>query len=174
LIEKDWLASVDAAKGRFRSFLLASMKHFLANEWDKQNRLKRGGGRPVLSLDEQEADTRYREEPADHASPDKLYELAWARTVLAAALDALGGAYAARGKSNRFDALKPCLMRDPDAPGYAELGARLGLSEGAVKSAVHEMRGQFRERLLEVVGATVASRADAERELRDLLAAFSQ
>src|SRR5436190_12877409 len=109
-LERNYLEKLTSQKGRFRAFLLASLKHFLANEWDRANRQKRGGGVTPLSLDWQSADARYQIDPADNLSPDKLYDRAWAVTLLERVITRLGDESAAEGKSKHFESLKPFLM----------------------------------------------------------------
>jgi RNA polymerase sigma-70 factor (ECF subfamily) len=173
LLAAEALAAVDRAKGRFRSFLLASMKNFLANERDRARAAKRGGGRQPLSLDAVEAENRYRMEPADTLSPDRLYDRRWALAVLEQVLADLAAQCAAAGKSELFDALKPAFGGGRTACSYAEIGGRLGMSEGAVKVAVHRLRQRYRDILRITVAQTLASPDEVDDELRHLLAALS-
>ena len=172
LIEQEWLAGVAREKGRFRSFLLAALQHFLANERERGRAQKRGGDAIITHLDATSAETRYQREPADAATADRLFDRQWAVTLLDRVLDRLRAEQASAGKLAQFDALKSALLGDKAAGGYAELGATLGLSEGAVKVAVHRLRQRYRELLREEVAATVASSADVEDELQSLFAAL--
>ncbi len=149
LLEKNYLEGLSSEKGKFRAFLLVALKHFLANEWDRANRQKRGGGVTVLSLNWQNGDTRYQIDPADNLSPDKLYDRAWAVTLLERVITRLREESASEGKSKSFEQLKPFLMVGKSAIPYAEAGAALDLTEGAVRVAVHRLRRRYRELLRE-------------------------
>lgn len=174
LLGKNWLADVDRAKGRFRSFLLAAMKHFLANEWDKSKALKRGGGvHNFISLDAESAESRYALEPADHVTADKLYERRWALTLLDATLARLREEFVADGKAKQFDEFKFTLTGGRGDTPYAELAARFGMSEGAVKVTVHRLRQRYREVLRAQIADTVGDAGEVEAELRHLFAALS-
>lgn len=173
LLERNFLAQVSRERGRFRSFLLAAMKHFLANEWDKARAQKRGGDRTMIPIDAGTAEQRYGREPADTASADKIYERRWVLALLDQVLKTLREDYAAAGKAELFDALKACLTGDSDALPYVELGARAGLSEGAVKVAVHRLRHRYRLLLRETVAATVAAPDEVDDELRYLFSALA-
>lgn len=169
LIEKQYLADVDPAKGRFRSFLLASLRHFLSNQRDHDRALKRGGGRKVIALDGLDAEARYQLEPVTDLTPERLFDRRWALALLDRVLKRLRDDYARTGRANVYDALKPVLQADPDAPTYAKLGKQLTMTETAVKVAVHRLRTRYREMLREEVAQTVAADADLDAELKDLL-----
>lgn len=171
LLEKNWLADVDARKGRFRSFLLAAMKHFLANQRDKASALKRGSRQTPLSLDAEDAEWRYTQEPADPMSADKLYDRRWALTVLDAVLARLGAEYAAAGKTELFAALKPMITGEKSP--YAGIAAQLGVSEGSVKIAVHRLRERYRDLIRAEIADTVATPAEIDDELRHLIDALA-
>jgi RNA polymerase sigma-70 factor (ECF subfamily) len=166
LLAKNYLADVQREKGKFRSFLLASLKHFLANEWDRARAQKRGGQHTHLSLDT--AETRYRAEPTDELSADKLLDRQWAIALLDQVLNRLG----AETDAKQFDALKPFLTADKDAIPYGEVAGKLGTTEGAVKVAVHRLRKRYRQLLREEIAHTVAGPAEVEEEIRHLFAAF--
>ncbi len=168
-LEKDYLRSVDASLGKFRTFLLTSLTHFLANEWDKSQAQRRGGGMQIFSLDEAMAQGRYQDEPVDHATPEKLFERRWAQTVMAVVLDRL----AAETEEKRFEVLKGFLLEDAGAISYDEAARQLGVSVAAITSAIHRMRGRFRVLLYEEIANTVESPEAVEPELRHLLAALS-
>jgi len=174
LLAKNYLADVDRTKGKFRSFLLASLKHFLANEWDHAHAAKRGGGQPLLSLDTQTAETRYRSEPADELTPEKLLERQWALALLDQVLDRLEAEFAADGKRALFDQLKVFLTEGKGANSYAAIATRLQTTEGAVKVAAHRLRRRYRELLREEVSHTVASPTEIEEEIQNLFAAFAR
>jgi RNA polymerase sigma factor (sigma-70 family) len=169
LLSRDWLAQVDQSKGLFRSFLLAALKHFLANELDKARALKRGGAQQFVSLDEVTAETRYQLEPAHLDSPDKIFERRWAIELLDKALAALKQEHALQGKGVVFDALKDCLAGSRESIPYAELAPGLGVSVAALKVMVHRFRGRYRELLREEVSRTVAEPSQIEVEMRHLL-----
>jgi RNA polymerase sigma factor (sigma-70 family) len=169
-LEKRYLKSVDANLGRFRTFLLTSMSHFLANEWDKSQTQKRGGGVRVISLDDASAEERYRLEPVEHTTPETLFERRWAETVVGVVLDRL----AAETDEKRFEVLKRFLLEDKGAVSYDDAAAQLGLSVAAVTSAIHRMRARFGALLLEEVSNTVGTPDAVESELRHLLEALSE
>jgi RNA polymerase sigma-70 factor (ECF subfamily) len=172
-LEKNYLEGLRSEKGRFRAFLLASLKHFLANEWDRASRQKRGGGTTPLSLDWQSADSRYQIDPADVLSPDKLYDRAWAVTLLERVIIRLGDENAAEGRSKLFEQLKPFLMVGRSAIPYAQAAAALDLAEGAVRVAVHRLRRRYRELLREEIAQTLSDPAQVEEEMRALFSAFA-
>jgi RNA polymerase sigma-70 factor (ECF subfamily) len=172
-LQKNYLGMAEQAKGRFRSFLLIALKRFLANEWDKARTLKRGGAQASISLDSLTAEHRYALEPADHLSADKLFERRWALTLLDQVVIRLRDEHAASGKIEQFEQLKECITAAGRGTPYAELAARLGVSEGAVKVAVHRLRQRYRELLEEEIANTVASPEEIEAERRHLLAALS-
>ena len=173
LLEKDFLKSVAREKGRFRTFLLVAMKHFLANEWDRSQRQKRGGGKTHLPLDTGDAETRYQIEAAHELPADKIYEQRWALTLLEQVLQRLRAEYAASDKENLFEQLKSTLSGERSSLPYAEIAARLKMSEGAVKVAVHRLRQRYREILRDEIAQTVASPEEVEDELRNLFAALA-
>lgn len=171
-LQRNYLEKLQAGQGKFRAFLLASLKHFLANEWDRASRQKRGGGVPPLSLDWQDADTRYRIEPADLLSPDKIYDRAWAVTLLERVIARLREESAADGKALLFERLKPFLMIGRGDIPYAEAAAGLAMTEGAARVAVHRLRRRYREVLREEIGQTLSDPGQAEEEMRALFSAF--
>ena len=172
LLAKDFLASVNPGKGKFRSFLLASLKHFLANEWDRARAAKRGGGRAALSLDAADAETRYRLEPIDELSADRIFDRRWAMTLLERVVQQLQGEFERDGKAALFEQLKIVLIMGKGAVSYGTVASNLGTSEGAVKVAAHRMRQRYRELLRGEVAQTVSSAADVDEELRNLFAAL--
>jgi len=150
------------------------LKHFLANEWDRANRQKRGGGVANLSLDWQDAETRYQINPADNLSPDKLYDRAWAVTLLGRVITRLREESEVEDKVELFEQLKPFLMAGKSAIPYAQAAEALKLSEGAVRVAVHRLRRRYRELLRAEIAQTLADPAQAEEELRALMSAFAE
>jgi len=172
-LQRNYLEGLSSEKGRFRAFLLAALKHFLANEHDRVGRQKRGGGVAPLSLDWQDADARYQIDPADHLSPDKLYDRAWATTLLEQVIARLRQECASEGKGQLFEQLKPFLtMGKSDIP-YAQAAASLGLNEGAARVAVHRLRKRYRELLRQEIAQTLSEPGDMEEELRALFRAFA-
>jgi len=173
LLEKNYLAQVEREKGLFRSFLLASLKHFLSDEWDKSRAQKRGGGKVHISLDDTAGEDRYRLEPVDHMDPEKLFERRWAMTVLDQAQGKLADEYFKAGKLELYTRLRAAESGDKGAPTLAEVAVALGLTESAVKSAAFRMRQRYRELVREEVAHTVGSSAEIDEELRHLIAAIS-
>lgn len=173
LLECHWLQTVDRQKGKFRSWLLASLNHFLNNEWARRNTEKRGGRIAFLSLDAADAETRYRLEPAHELSPEKIYERRWALTLLEKVLAGLKSEYMADGKADLFDALQIHLSGERAPKAYAECATNLGMTEGAVRVAVFRLRRRLGEMLRAEIAQTVASPEEIEEELRQLCAMFS-
>ncbi|MBL7219536.1 MAG: sigma-70 family RNA polymerase sigma factor [Phycisphaerae bacterium] len=169
LLAKEHLRAADPNRGRFRSFLLASMNNFLANQRRRQLAQKRGGGQAPLSLDFESAETRFTHEPSHDLTPEKIYERRWAMALLDRALSMLRQEYAAGGKAALFDRLSVFLAGDR-GPAYCEIAAELDMTEGAVKVAIHRLRTRCREHLRCEVAQTVADPGDVADELRDLLA----
>jgi len=172
LLEKKWLAEADPARGRFRTFLLAALKHFLANEWNRGQTLKRGGGREFIELDALEAEERFALEPVDAASPDALYGRRWALTLIARAQDRLRDEMIAAGEGERFAALEPTLVGEHTDESYGGLAACFGVGIAGVKSMVLRMRRRFRALLREEIAETLGEGQDVEAELRELFAAL--
>lgn len=171
-LERKYLERADPERGRFRSFLLASLKHFLADEWEKLRAQKRGGGQRTISWDDADPEERYRLEPTENLTPDRIYEKRWAGTLLDGALNQLREEYEKAGRAAEFDELKSCVWGDGHTGTYAEVAGRMKIEENAVKVAVHRLRKRFREQLRLEVLKTVSSpeEVDAElRHLRDLL-----
>jgi len=173
LLSKNYLADVDRSKGRFRSFLLASLKHFLANEWDKHRAQKRGGGQMLIPIDVTNVETSCGFEPADNSSADKIFERRWALTLLDQVLKQLRREYARDGKEALFEQLKPTLTEASRTVRYAEIAERIGSSEGAIKVAVHRLRQRYRELLRAEIAETVASASEVEDEIRNLFTALA-
>jgi RNA polymerase sigma factor (sigma-70 family) len=169
LLAKNYLADVDRRKGKFRAFLLASLKHFLANEWDRTQAKKRGGGLNIVPLDALRAEDRYRLEPAHELTPERLFERQWALAVLEQVLTRLQAEFAAQGKQALFDRLKPLLTADRGSIRYAEMAAELGMREGALRVAVHRLRRRYRQLLQDEISQTVAMPEDIDEEIRYLL-----
>jgi len=167
------LHKVSPEKGRFRTWLLNCMKHFLLNEWKKAKRIRRGGEYHFVSLNADEAEDRYRKEPADNMSADRIYERRWALTVIENALDRLESEYAANGRESLYALIKGALTGREEKTNYATIGGRAGLSEGGVKTAVHRLRKRYRELIRATVLETVASGSQADEELRHLMSVLN-
>ncbi len=172
LLEKRDLRLPDPARGRFRSFLLAALRHFEANDWDRRRAEKRGGDQPPISLDLDRAESEYRLHPAHEETAERVYERRWAFAVLDHALARVGEEYERSGKGRVFEVLKPFLVRDPAATSYREAASSLELSESAVKVSAHRLRGRFRTVLRAEIAQTVESADDVEEEIRALFAAI--
>jgi RNA polymerase sigma factor (sigma-70 family) len=168
VIEEHLIMTADQEKGRFRSFLLTRLNHFLADEWDRLKAQKRGGGQRLIPLESGTAETRYRVEPVDPRSPDKLFEYRWAVTLLERVFERLRQEYEKDGKAVLFDALQGCLAQARAAVPYADVGARLGLSEGALRVTVHRLRQRYRDLLRAEIADTVSGPEEVEEELRHL------
>jgi RNA polymerase sigma factor (sigma-70 family) len=173
VIEHSYFDAAAQAKGKFRTFLLTAFRHFLANEWDKTRAQKRGGGVPVLSIDQQQAEERFDLEPADPASPEKLYERQWALTVLEESLSQLEQELIAEGRHELFDALKSSLALQDRQMTYTELATRLGMTESSVKVTLHRLRKRYRALLRSTIEQTVSSPAEVDEEIRHLFTIFS-
>jgi len=173
-LESKALKSVHPEKGKFRSFLLAALKNFLANEWDRANRLKRGGGREILSWDDLGAEERYALEPAQHLPVDKWFDRNWAQSLVNTTVARLRSECAAEGAQKRFEVLRLFLGGDPTGLSYSEAATRLGLSENAVKSAIHRLRQRYAVLFRAEVAQTVTNPTDVEAEIRHLFAALSE
>jgi len=174
LLEKKYLAVADPERGKFRCFLLASLKHFLANEWNRAHAQKRGGRLGVIPFDFQAAEDRYRSQPVDALTPERLYERRWALALLEQVLGRLREEMANEGKSALFDQLKELLTGQPGSRPYSEIAKELDATEGAIKVAVHRLRRRYRELLKAEIAQTVAGPEDLEDELRQLFAAVGK
>jgi RNA polymerase sigma-70 factor (ECF subfamily) len=173
LLQKGYLHRADATRGKFRTFLLTALKRFLVNEWVREHAAKRGGGQPNLPLDIDATERRYSAEPVDNATPEKVFEKRWALTLLDQVLTRLRQEFAADGRAEQFEQFKTVLWGEKDSPPYAELAARLGMTEGALKVAVHRLRKRYREVLRAEVANTVASPDEVDDELRHLIAVMT-
>ncbi len=169
LLERKDLQQVRPELGHFRSFLLASVKHFLSNELDRERAKKRDPGPPLLSLDARDAEGRYRFEPADDLTPEALFERKWALTVLERSSARLRDEWSEGESKRRFEALQVYLTGDDESPSYREVAESLGMLEGAVRVAVHRLRRRFGEVIREEVGDTVREPSDVDDEIRELL-----
>jgi RNA polymerase sigma-70 factor (ECF subfamily) len=168
LLEKHALKVASQERGRFRAFLKASIRNFLANERTWLRAQKRGGGKKPIRLDAAEAESQYRLEPAAPHAPDTIFEQRWARIVLAKALNSLRGEMRTAGAEERFNRLEPFLTGNPPEKNQAQVAAGLGMSESAVRVAVHRMRRRFGELLRREVSQTLHDATDADDEIRYL------
>ncbi len=168
LLEKDALAGVDRGKGKFRSFLIASLKNYMANDWDKETAAKRGGGVKTVPIDALDAEARYTREPVDEMTPERLFDRKWALAVLEEVLQRLAREYADRGQGVVFQALEGVLIKG-ETTGYAQIGERLGMTEAAVKVAAHRLRKRYRELLREEIAQTVSEPGMVDEEVRQLM-----
>jgi RNA polymerase sigma-70 factor (ECF subfamily) len=173
LLEKNWVGDADQSRGRFRTFLLSAMNHFLADEWDKARAKKRGGGVRFVPLQFDTAETRYCVEPADPVTPERSFERRWALTLLEGVLTRLRTEYEREGKGDLFAMLHPCLTGERTDQPYAQLADKLGVTEAAVKSAVHRLRQRYRHLLRNEIAQTVAAPSDVDEELRHFFAMLS-
>ena len=176
LLTENYLAVADRQQGRFRSFLLGAMKHFLANQRRRQAAQKRGGAATVLSLDFDGGEHRYGQiEPSTNLTAERLYEKRWAMTLLDLVLGRLREEFRVAGKLELFDVLKQFLAgggKHDGSPTYLDVGKQLGMSEAAVKTAVHRLRRRYRKLLKDEIAQTVDGHGSLEEELRDLMAAL--
>ena len=173
LLASDSLQTVSPERGRFRTFLLAAVKNFLANDWRDSQRLKRGGGKEILSWDGFDPEERFSHEPSDGASPESWFDRRWAQAVVKSALERLGAEMQREGIQQRFEVLKVFLQGDGAGLSYAQAAQRVGLSEPATKTAIFRMRRRYGELIREQVAETVGASGDVEAEMQHLVSALS-
>jgi RNA polymerase sigma factor (sigma-70 family) len=169
LLEKNYIAKADPDRGKFRTFLLRSLRNFLINEWKRVGRLKRGGGLEIVSIDTNAAEDRYAVDARDEFNPDAEYETRWAVTLIEQVLTTLRQEFNAADKGQLFEELKGFIWGDKSTASYAEIASQLNLSEGTVKVTVHRLRQRFRELLRAEVAHTVLRPEDIDSELRYLI-----
>jgi RNA polymerase sigma factor (sigma-70 family) len=169
LLDRKHFENLRVDRGRFRAFLLASFQNFLAKDHERRTAQKRGGGAPLLSLSFEDAEGRYRFEPAEPATPQTLFERRWALTVIDRVLARLQEEWNAKRRAVEFDELKACLLGEVPDGGYAGIADRLNLSEPAVRVSVHRLRRKFQARLKEEIAETVSDPADIDDEIRYLI-----
>ena len=174
LLAKHWLSVADNRRGRFRSFLLAALNHFLADEWHRARSAKRGGGRPHLPFDTVAAERLYLLEPGRGLNAEELYERNWALRLLEDVRTQLREEYARAGRAERFDVLESFLPGEECARSYAEAASRLGMPEGSLKSDVHRLKQRYGQLLRQEIAHTVANPAEIEDELRHLMAVLAR
>jgi RNA polymerase sigma factor (sigma-70 family) len=173
LLEKNYLCGLDRTKGKFRSFLLTALGHFLANDWRRAHAQKRGGKANFISLDDDSAEAQYLQMPASRLSPEQLFEQQWATTLLEQVLAKLRNEFSAAGKLSVFEETKVFLTGEKRTDSYAELAVKLETTEGALKTSISRMRQRYGELLRTEIAHTVASPDEVEEELRALFAALS-
>ena len=172
-LAKNYLDGLSAERGRFRAFLLASLKHFLANEWDKSRRRKRGGGTAPLSLDWQIADTQFQVADRNEPSPDKVFDREWAVTLLAKVIERVRAECEAENRGKQFAELKVFLTAGKGELSHADAARKLGMDETAVRVAVHRLRKRYRQLLRDEIAQTLSDPAMVDEEMRALFGAFS-
>jgi RNA polymerase sigma factor (sigma-70 family) len=173
VLEKHYFRAADPARGRFRAFLCASIRHFLSNERDRSRALKRGGPQPPIPLDVQTAERSYQLEPRDDLTPEKLFDRRWALVLLDRVLSRLRDEQVTAGKGALFDQLKGFLIGDGVALTYFDVAKTMGTTEGAIKVAVHRLRHQFRDALVDEIAETVSGPEEIDAEIAHLLTAVS-
>lgn len=172
-LERGYFALADPERGRFRTFLLTSLKHFLTEEWRRTNRQKRGGGLALVPFATEDAEGRYAAHPLDELSPDRLYDRRWAEAMLERVMARLAKDYESTGRTAVYSQLQQFLWGGQAEVSYADIGAKLAMSQGAVKVAVHRLRQRFRDLLRAEAAKTVRAPDQVEEELKHLLAAFA-
>ncbi len=173
LLERNDISEVDRERGRFRAFLLASMKNFMAKQWDRKKALKRGGGKVTLSLEQLSEAGRLELESAASISPDDQFERQWALTLVNSVFSRLRSEFCDAGNAARYEVLSGFILGEVEESAYAETAESLGLTASAVRSAVLRIRRRFRVMFHETVSQTVATPEEVETEMRHLLAAIS-
>jgi len=169
-LRQEYVSLADPNRGKFRTFLMRSMEHFLINEWAKERALKRGGEYRIVSLQEQEAEERYLSERSGNSTPAQIFEKRWALTLLDQVLARLRAEFSSPDKQALFEALKGSVLGEEAEASYQQIGLKLGMAEGAVKIAVHRMRQRYRELLRAEVAHTVQTTAEVDEELKHLAA----
>jgi RNA polymerase sigma-70 factor (ECF subfamily) len=172
LLEKNTLKHADPQRGRFRSYLLGTLRNFLANEWDRSQAIKRGGGRKPVSMDAASAEGRLGIEPHIDQSPEHFFDRQWALTVLNLAMELLRIQSRKNGKEAIFDRLQTCLVGEESELNYQQIGDELGMTEGAVKVAVYRLRAKYRELIREQIAQTLDSQDEIDDEIRHLFEAL--
>ena len=176
LLEKDLVLAVDPDKGRFRAFLKTDCTYFLADHHDRERAKKRGGGRTRMPIECLDAEDRYAREVADHGTPERLFDRAWAVTLLDHVLTRLAAEYADSDRRDLFERLQVVLTGGPRVVSYAKLAGEFGTTEGAIQVAVHRLRRRYRTVLREEIASTLDAPTEAEvqEEIRDLFAALAR
>jgi RNA polymerase sigma-70 factor (ECF subfamily) len=174
LLERNFLQYVQRDRGKFRTFLLTALEHYMADEHDRAQALKRGGGRSAFSLDFASAENEIAREPASPETSDRVFRRDWALRVMSQALQGLKREFADSGRAEEFEALRLHLsFTAKEAPSYAEVAKALGVSEGDVRNRIHRTRARYKEAILDVIRSYTETEDDAREELRELLSAFA-
>lgn len=173
VMEKNYIGDADPARGKFRTFLLTSFSHFLANEHDKRGALKRGGDRLHFSLEFEDAERRYAIEPVDGSTPETRFEQQWARSLLGRVIKDLRREFVVADNERLFEELKPFLTTE-STESAAEIGKRLGMTESAVRVAVHRLRARYRRLLREEIAATIGNQTEVDDEIANLISTFAR
>jgi RNA polymerase sigma-70 factor (ECF subfamily) len=173
LMEKKGLSLVDSEQGRFRSYLIGALKHFLSDRYDHEHAQKRGGSHWIFSMDFVDGETRYSCEPTHEFSPEKLFQKSWALVLLDRTLMRLREQATKTKNEGLFDQLKIYLTGDCNSVPYSVMSKRLNMTEGAVRTAVHRFRMSYRRLLREEIAQTVSSQDEVEEELKDLFKSFT-
>jgi RNA polymerase sigma-70 factor (ECF subfamily) len=169
LLRKNFAGIAQPERGKFRWFLLSSLRHFLANEWDRAKAQKRGGGRPPLPLDEAIAENRYGQELSQELTAERLYDRRWALTLLEQVHDRLREEFAATGHARRFQLLEQLLPGEKCESSYGQVASQLGIAEGTVKYEIHRFKRRFRELLRAEIAHTVSSPSEIDEEMHHLI-----
>lgn len=171
-LENGWIGQAQRERGKFRSFLLVSVRHFLANEWDRSVTQKRGGGKPLVSLDAETLHASEERACAEDLTPEIIFDRQCALALLESAFSKIEQEYAAKGQDQLFEHLKPFLSADQDRGAYEAIEASTQMSGGALRVAVHRLRQRYAELLREVIAQTVSSPAEIDEEIRYLLSSL--
>ncbi len=174
LLARNYLNVADRNRGKFRAFLLGCLEHFLAREWTRAHAQKRGGGQPLFSLDETDAENRYLREPADELTAEKIFDRRWATTLLDQAMARLREECLASQKGDLFEKTQNYLSGEKGEASYADIAASLDMSEGAVKVAVHRLRQRYGELVRAEIAQTVTSPEEVDEELRYFFAVLHE
>lgn len=174
LLDNNRIARADRDRGRFRSFLLISLKNFLSDDWDRKRALKRGGGTQIVSFQFETGEALYELEPAHNVTPEQIFERRWALTLLDNVLTRLRDEHEVENKTDLFQSLSSCLVGERTSQPYAALAEKLGMSESGIKSAVHRLRRRYRELLRREIANTVATPDEIDDELRYLFEVLSR
>ncbi len=174
LLAKNYVATVDPTRGRFRAYLLTAFKHFLSKEWEKGRAQKRGGGRPPISLNFDLEDSRYGSEPATDLTPEQIFDRQWAITLLNRIMENLAAEYRASGRACQFELLKGFIIGEHAGTTYREVAEELGLTQAAAKMAAHRMRRRYRELLRHEILQTVNGPEEVDEEIQNLFSTLKR
>lgn len=174
LLEKNYLQYVERGRGKFRTFLLTALEHFMTNEYERAGAQKRGGDKAVLSLDFESVEPQASLQPEAHETPERVFQRDWALRVLSQALEDLRAQYDLSGRIREFEALRPLITRKASGdPSYARVGEGLGKTENEIRKLLHTARAGYRQAILDVIRSYTESDTEAKEELQDLFSAFA-